>query len=392
MHTMLARAYAYQARTPLQRRTVGVGIAQGHTDWNKVLFHAEKGVKRDFYITGIAGPVVSGSLTSSGNDSWYKRYVFNNTNFRIDNRLVGPADTSGAYQAWLAAPLSNKTHIAVLTPDRRINGVKTTVVSTIVDGPDAGTARDTLKVCTTNSSNVTTCTAADTVAAVKNSGTYFRSIVTACSDAELVARGANLDALRAGDLSGLTPGKCYNLSQSFSSTRGTYPFSAYQNIKESTTHFNTGNLVTTSLKEMQFLIAEAKLWTGDAGGAAAIINAQGRTALATAKGGQLPAVTATGVPNSPSCVPKRADGTCGTLFDALVYEKRIELSGMAPLVMYADARGWGLLLPGSICNTPIPNREMEAIGLPGSVYTFGGDAPGSVGQGPAASGSTCTGP
>jgi hypothetical protein len=34
---------------------------------------------------------------------------------RISNRLLGPADTSGRYQAWLASPISSRTAITITT-------------------------------------------------------------------------------------------------------------------------------------------------------------------------------------------------------------------------------------------------------------------------------------
>jgi hypothetical protein len=161
-----------------------------------------------------------------------------------------------------------------------------------------------------------------------------------------------------------------------------------------TDHWRAGQLATTNAKEMEFLKAEAHIRLGNLATAATIINAQGRT---SSTGGNLPALTTAGPPQSTpeeirSCVPKRKDGTCGDLFDALKYEKRVELYGLEAIIPYADARGWGLMIPGSICMLAIPNRETEAIGRGDLNYTFGGNNPGSVGRPPAASGATCTDP
>jgi hypothetical protein len=39
----------------------------------------------------------------------------------------------------------------------------------------------------------------------------------------------------------------------------------------------------------------------------------------------LPAVTASGVPQGAGCVPRTVAGACGSLLDAIHYERRIEL-------------------------------------------------------------------
>jgi hypothetical protein len=69
---------------------------------------------------------------------------------------------------------------------------------------------------------------------------------------------------------------------------------------------------------------------------------------------------------------------CGSLWDALRWEKRIEGLGIDPNVAFFDARGWGTLVIGTPVHMPIPAREIETLALP--PYTFGG---GGVGSAPA---------
>jgi len=76
-------------------------------------------------------------------------------------------------------------------------------------------------------------------------------------------------------------------------------------------------------------------------------------------------------------VPRKHSGQCGSLWDALKYEKRVEMTGVEPAVSWYDARGWGTLIEGSMTQMPVPAREREVQLAP--VYTFGG-APGQAGS------------
>jgi hypothetical protein len=105
-HTMIARLLVYEARTPEERAAV---------DWQKVLFHTERGLTFDW------GPVLqSGIITDP---SYLARLTTTASNqMRADPHLVGPADQSGNYQAWLAKPVDQRTAFTITTPDRRVTG------------------------------------------------------------------------------------------------------------------------------------------------------------------------------------------------------------------------------------------------------------------------------
>jgi hypothetical protein len=110
-HTLIARFLVYNARTPQERLL---------TDWNKVLFHTERGLTYDF------GPTLqTGVLTSAG---YLQRLTIGAqaAAMRTSVRALGPADVSGAYQQWLAAPLDQRNAIEIVTPDRRIMGATPT--------------------------------------------------------------------------------------------------------------------------------------------------------------------------------------------------------------------------------------------------------------------------
>ena len=125
-------------------------------------------------------------------------------------------------------------------------------------------------------------------------------------------------------------------------------------------------------KELDFLAAEANFRLGNKDAAMAIVNKYRTT------NGQLPAFTSVdGVaPGGDRCVPQNADGSCGNLWEALKYEKRIELFHYGMGTEYFDDRGWGDLVTNTWLQLPIPASELEI--LLQEVYTFGGPGGGSA--------------
>jgi SusD/RagB-like outer membrane lipoprotein len=159
----------------------------------------------------------------------------------------------------------------------------------------------------------------------------------------------------------------------FDATRGTYNFSAYQWYRNNGVS-NTGQVPVISATENRLLRAEALLRTGNAAEAANLINVS-RTrqiSIGTTSYPGLPAVTSAGVPESTGCVPRnvKTGVGCGTLMDALMYERGIELAGADPTRGWMDRRGFGQLVPGTILHMPIPARYLISLGIP--LYTFGG--------------------
>src|SRR5262245_37349996 len=243
-NTLAARLLVYAARTPQERANV---------NWQKVLTFTADGLTYDL------GPTLNTTITSS----YYARLQGNATgdNARGHYDLLGPADTSGAYQAWVRAPLDQRNRFDIQTPDRRITGTSPTAA-----------------------------------------GAYFR--------------------YRADNTG-------------FDAARGTYNFSAYQwyrNAGSST----SGQMRLFTADENTLLRAEAFLRTGNTAQAATLINVtrtrQQRIGTATFNG--LPAVIAAGVPAGTGCVPRTKTGACGSLMDALMYERGIELAALDPY------RGW----------------------------------------------------
>lgn len=152
--------------------------------------------------------------------------------------------------------------------------------------------------------------------------------------------------------------------------RGTWFFSNYGDIRYE--HPSTSHpIIDISTEEMDLLKAEAMIAMGDRDSAAALVN---KTRVAN---GELPPVTANGVPQSTGCVPQDEDGNCGTLMEALQYEKRIETWHVSAGVQYFDMRRWDKLEPGTPLHLPIPGAELQV--LEREIYTYGGGGEGSAG-------------
>ncbi|HEY5544913.1 MAG TPA: hypothetical protein VIK50_02565 [Gemmatimonadaceae bacterium] len=164
-----------------------------------------------------------------------------------------------------------------------------------------------------------------------------------------------------------TPGTYvgYNLNNIFTASRGTYRFSHYYFLRYGTgTSWQSGPQPAMLVSEMDLLKAEALVRLGRAAEAVPLIN---KTRVAN---GQLPLVTIDGPPDEPGCVPRKLNGQCGSLWDALRYEKRMEGLGVSGVIAYFDARGWQTLPENSILQLPVPGAELATLLMPN--YTFGG--------------------
>jgi len=163
----------------------------------------------------------------------------------------------------------------------------------------------------------------------------------------------------------------YRADNIFRPERGTYHHSHYQWYRNGG-RSSSGTYTIVSVDEMNLLKAEAHMHLGDNARAAELINTT-RTRvqrIGSTNYPGLPAVTADGVPQSADCVPRTATGACGSLRDALIYERVIENGMLDGLIGYVDARGLGRLPPGTFVHLPIPAREAATLRIP--VYTFGG--------------------
>lgn len=173
-----------------------------------------------------------------------------------------------------------------------------------------------------------------------------------------------------------TPGKYfgYNANNIFTASRGTWRWSHYYYLRNGTgTSWQTGPQLAVTIAEMDLLKAEALIRLNRAAEAVPLIN---KTRVAN---GELPPVTINGPPDEPGCVPRKLNGQCGSLWDALRYEKGVEMIGTDGVVRFFDSRGWQLLPENTFVHLPVPGRELGTLRM--ELYTFGG--PGGEASAPA---------
>lgn len=166
----------------------------------------------------------------------------------------------------------------------------------------------------------------------------------------------------------------YYLANIFAVSRGTYRYSHYFFRRFGTgTTWQTGPQPAVTVTEMNLLKAEALIRLNRASEAVPLIN------LSRVSQGQLPPVTIDGPTDEPGCVPRKQNGACGSLWDALRYEKGIEGLGVDGVTAFLDARGWQTLPENTLIHLPIPGRELGV--LQRTLYSYGG--PGGQGSAPA---------
>lgn len=270
----LARSYRARyrmgvARSPAERAAV---------DWAAVLAEVENGIERDWvgYYDG----------DWENNWAWAMDKLFAGVEpnwARLDYRTIGPADASGAWEAWINASPPQRTPFLIDTDDRRITG----------GAPTAD-------------------------------GLYAR----------------------------------YEQELLFRPERGVDHFSWYWDgrwihLVESR---GVGDYPDFPVKELDFIRAEALLRLGRVDEAMAIVNG-------SRQNGGLPAFAAADAvaPGGERCVPQRPDGSCGDVWEALKYEKRIEIYHYGPFTEFLDDRGWGDLTAGTFVQLPAPAMSLTTI-------------------------------
>ena len=172
----------------------------------------------------------------------------------------------------------------------------------------------------------------------------------------------------------------------FPGSRNPYHRSAYQWFRHEHAGFlsDEGTAVMFSVDENNLLRAEAQIYLGSLDAAATLINVTRTRSHMLPDDvlyAGLPPVTAAGVPDDPNCVPRNEAGACGSLLDALRYERMLELAAYGALRGYFDSRGFGTLLDNSWTEAPIPGDQLELMEL--VEYTFGGGGASSAVYSPA---------
>ncbi len=327
-----ARFRASVARTPAERADVTQG---GIVDWTAVIGDAAAGDSGDFNI--FMDP------TNGWDVSWViQHYATGAANWhQMSQFWLGMADTSGAadpakgYDNWLnTAPLL-RVPFTVVTPDRRF---------------PRGTTRSAQNAQDTSS------------LAVNQTGTF-----------------AAARYVRNRPASADQPGDPFGISQ--------YDFFRSRAFRVAS---RIGNYPIMTRSELRLLAAEGQLRLGNVAAAAVLIDSSrvGKGALPALAG--VITDTVTPVPGGTGCVPRVPDpnpaaptlpfhkAKCGTIWDALKWEYRMETAYVGYGMWFFASRGWGDLPQGTALNWPVPNQEMDARGEPfyGTGGTGGRDAAG----------------
>ena len=217
----------------------------------------------------------------------------------VPMKFIGVADTSGGYQTWSATANASRRSFLVATPDKR--------------WPQGATRTAQQNATNTN---------------ILPTGQYIRN------------RPPGDDVVSAGEGESQYDHRRYGLTQSNTSVAG--PFTEM------------------SKTEIDMLRAEALIRQG---GAANITAAEALIDISRVRNG-LPSVAGIGtagvVPGGNACVPKMKNGTCGSLLEAMKYEKRMETAFTGYLIWFTDSRGWGDLPLNSAIEWPVPYQEMQA--------------------------------
>jgi hypothetical protein len=161
----------------------------------------------------------------------------------------------------------------------------------------------------------------------------------------------------------------YEGSSPFPADRGIYHYSNYREARWEylwVDHRYIAFWPDMTAPELEMIAAEANYWLGNKEATMETVNKY-RT-----MSGELPAFTdVNGVaPGGDRCVPKMADGSCGDLWEAYKYEKRMEIVYLGMATHYLDDRGWGDMVTNSWTQLPVPGSELELLLM--EIYTFGG--------------------
>jgi hypothetical protein len=314
-----ARLRANVARTPAERQAV---------KWSDVIADAQNGITADHLVTTstTVGPLAGWRATYDGGSTWHQMPPF----------IIGFADTSGSYLAWLRTPLGDRgagnNGFFMATPDLRF---------------PQGTSR---------------------------AAQQADFAVTMCQTAS-------------------TPCKRYFVNRPNGSDQyvgagwgwSNYDFARWHSwvIAGDATARN-GNMMFMSKAEIDMLQAEGLIRGGQFSAAAALIN------ITREKNG-LPRITAfdntTPVPGGNACVPKVPAPpsynslVCGNMFEAMKWEKRMEEAYVHFAPWYLDGRGWGDLPENTALFWAVPYQDLQARGYAVSaIYGAGvgaGNAPNS---------------
>lgn len=266
-------------------------------NWQALIADATAGITEDLNIN-IGG----GSGWSAAFDENQAYVVGGWHQFPV--MYVGFGDISGSFAAWLATPWASRSAALVVTPDKR--------------WPKGATRA---------------AQQADQPNIAVRPGLY------------VVNRQSGQDVPTTG------PGDSY-----------------YDHRRYGNTNLNshTGPYTDMSATEISMLAAEGYIRTGNIPAAIALVNAS------RVRNGIEPLPTTLASANEPyssdksTCLPQVpaapsfSTTACGSLLEAMKYEKRMETAFTGYMIWFTDSRGWGDLWEGTVVEWPVPYQEMQA--------------------------------
>jgi len=285
-------------------------------DWNAVIADAEAGLTADIVVN------VGGSTGWNVGFQGSQMHV-DAAWHQISPMYYGMADVSGGYDAYLATPLLQRTYFLIVTPDQRF--------------PQGATR-------------------AAQQGASPEPGNYLGR--------PYLKNRTQQD----------TPGDPWGTSF--------YNHHRYKYIRNNSIQGPYPDFLKT---ELDLLAAEGYIRTNQFAQAAAKIDLS-----RVARGGLPPlagvVTSATQpVPGGSDCVPRVpaapnfTSTECGTILEAMKWEKRMELAYNFLGAWYFDSRGWGDLISNTALQYPVPYQEMDARTLP--FYNLGGGSASSAPRG-----------
>lgn len=300
------------------------GVARNPTEraavnWASVIADATAGISADLTVRMDPG------------QGWDYAWLATTLHYRDVNwhqmpyYIIGMADVSGAFDTWLQTPRDTRAPFLIVTPDLRFPQGATRAAQNAV-GQGAPTGRR-----------------------------YFRNRAPGLDQSGVGWRNSWYDHYR---------------FRAFADAGRIGPFPVFTKA------------------ENDMLAAEGYIRTGNIPAAAALIDLTRTTAGLPALTG---AVTTASdpVPGGASCVPRIpvaptfTTTVCGTILEAMKWEKRMETAYTTYGAFYFDSRGWGDLAIGTAIHWPVPNQELDArlkdlynlggVGQPGgsTVSTYG---------------------
>jgi hypothetical protein len=296
------------------RARMRAGVARnaqerGAVNWAAVIADGQNGITSDLQIR--MDPAAG----------WDYQWLATTLHFRDANwhqmpyHIIGMADVSGAFDTWLSQPRDTRSFFTIVTPDLRFPRGATRAAQNRASADDDRPLPE---------------------------GQYFRNRLAGKDQASTGWQASQYDHYRFRGFAN-------------DARIGLFPF--------------------FTRAENDMLVAEGMIRTGNIAGAATLID---RTRTASGLPALSGVVTSASepVPGGSSCVPRVPQAptftttACGTIFEAMKWEKRMETAYTTYGAWFFDSRGWNDLPVGTAVSWPVPVQELDARNMP--LYNLGG--------------------